>query len=66
MYVDQFAEEHTKLEGLKSLDSGVPGYRRESYAANAAKESAYRFVAYASPYLFWTTVLGLSMGVLLI
>ena len=29
-------------------------------------ESMSRFVAYASPYLFWTTVVGLSAGLLLL
>ncbi|NKC00584.1 MAG: hypothetical protein GKR90_19120 [Pseudomonadales bacterium] len=64
--MDQFAEEHTELRRLETLDSHTSGYAHGGEVSEAPKEGVYRFVAYASPYLFWATVLGLSAGILLI
>jgi hypothetical protein len=61
--VKQFAEVDTKLP---RHDSSTSGYRRDGQLSDMPEESGYRFVAYASPYLFWAIVMGLSAGILLV
>ena len=54
------------------MDQGIARNAREGAEQVAdtdlnlnENESVSRFVAYASPYLFWTTVVGLSAGLLM-
>ena len=57
--------ENDRNTGSDNLGSSVsaglgPG------GVSTGSDAASRFVAYASPYLFWTTVLGLSLGLFLL
>lgn len=59
----QIAEVDTRL---RTHDSNTSGYTRDGQLSGMPEESGYRFVAYASPYLFWAIVMGLSVGILLL
>ena len=59
----QFAEVDTTLH---RHDSNTSGYTRDAQLSDRPGENGYRLVAYASPYLFWAIVMGLSVGILLL